>query len=122
KFFSFSGILERGFYDNNEKTFYFPQTVSFFINSPLEWIITQLAENLIRSENVELGENLLRVSSITVTKQKKIQTGAVRVKCITPIVNYSSFTTPEGKRKTHFYNPFETEFSELTEKNLQKKW
>ncbi len=122
KFFSFSGIIERGRFDKTGKIFYFPQTVSFFINSPLEWIVTELAENLIRSERVKLGENMLAVSSISVMKRKEINSGLIRIKCITPIVNYTTFTTPEGKKKTHFYNPFEAEFSELTENNLHKKW
>ncbi len=122
KLFSFSGILERGRFEKNEKAFYFPQTIGFIINSPLDWIITQLAENLIQADKVKLGENMLSVSSIAVMKRKEIRANAVRIKCITPIVNYTTFTTPEGKKKTHFYSPFEAEFTELTANNLRKKW
>ncbi len=122
KLFTFSSILERGRYDKKNKTFEYPGQVSLLISSPVEWILKQLAENLISGEFVMLGNNRLTVSSINILKPRAIAENSVKVKAVTPIEVHSTFTLENGKKRTHYYTPFDKDFSELVNANLKKKW
>jgi CRISPR-associated endoribonuclease Cas6 len=122
KLFIFSSILERGFFDKNTRTFTFPEEISFYISSPVDWILEQIATNLIKSEIIKLGQNELQVLSIAVIKHDKIKENSVKINAITPIETHSTFKKPDGRKITHYYTPFEKEFGELIDKNLKKKW
>lgn len=122
KLFVFSSILEKGFFDKNTRTFTFPKEINFYISSPVDWILEQIATNLIKSETIRLGQNELRVSSIAVIKHDKIKENSVKINAITPVETHSTFTKPDGKKITHYYTPFEKEFGELIDKNMKKKW
>ncbi len=43
------------------------------------------------------------------------------VKTLSPITVYSTLETPDGRKKTYYYNPFKADFKELIIKNLQRK-
>jgi CRISPR-associated endoribonuclease Cas6 len=45
----------------------------------------------------------------------------VIVKALSPITVYSTLMTPDGRKKTYYYNPFERDFQDLIIKNLQRK-
>ncbi len=122
RLFVFSSILEKGVFDKETKTFTFPQKISFYLASPVDWIIEQVATNLIKTKEVNLGPYKLQVLSIGVIKPEKITTDNIKIKAITPIEVHSTFTKPDGKKITHYYTPYEKEFSELINENLKKKW
>ena len=48
--------------------------------------------------------------------------GEVRIKMLSPVVVYSTFESPDGKKKTYYYSPSEREFSLLISKNLRNKY
>jgi CRISPR-associated endoribonuclease Cas6 len=122
KLFTFSEILERAEFDPQNKSFTFPRQISFILASPVDWILEQLALNLVKAPEVRLGHQSLAISAITVIVSEKITENSIRVRAITPIENHSTFSKPDGKKVTHYYSPFETEFSNLTNQNLRKKW
>ncbi|MDY6970211.1 MAG: hypothetical protein SVR08_16370 [Spirochaetota bacterium] len=47
KLFTFSSIINRGKFDSIKKEFTFPQNVYFYVSSPVDWILEQLAGNLL---------------------------------------------------------------------------
>jgi CRISPR-associated endoribonuclease Cas6 len=127
KFFTYSPFLERGHYFSREKFFQFPKKVSFYIASPVDWILEQFAVNISKSEYIHIGgefpfNNILMVSSIDIIRMERITQSSTVVKAITPIENHSTFRTEEGRKKTHYYTPFEKEFSLMVDENLRRKW
>lgn len=122
KMFVFSDILEIAQMDKTKKIFIFPETISFYLASPVDWVLQQAAQNLIKSEKVKLGDNICLISSISVLKQELITDNKIRVKTLSPITTHSTFKKPDGKSVTYYYSPFEKEFAELINLNLKKKW
>jgi len=122
KLFTFSTILEKGGFNKSKKIFVFPETVSFILSSPVQWILEQVAANTMKSEKVFLGKNKMQVSSIEVKKDEVIDSSKIKVKTLSPIEIHSTFVNGEGKKKTYYYNPKEEEFSSYINKNLKKKW
>jgi len=47
KLFNFSSILEKGFFYHQTKTFKFPQKISFYVSSPVDYILEDMAQNFI---------------------------------------------------------------------------
>lgn len=122
RLFCFSSIREYGRFLKMEKKFHFPSSIHFYISSPVDWIVEQIAKNLISSNSVRIGSQSAIVSSIGVIKKIPIREEKIVVKTLSPIENHSTLMTADGKKKTYYYSPFEDEFSLLTESNLQKKW
>lgn len=46
----------------------------------------------------------------------------VIIKMLSPVTIYSTLLTLDGKKKTYYYNPKESEFSDLIAKNVYKKY
>jgi CRISPR-associated endoribonuclease Cas6 len=127
KFFTFSPFLEKGRFFSREKFFQFPLKLSFYIASPVDWILEQFAVNISKSEFVRIGQefpfdNRLMVSSIDVIKEERFTEPRVKVRAITPIETHSTFRTGDNRKKTHYYTPFEEEFSQMVDDNLRRKW
>jgi CRISPR-associated endoribonuclease Cas6 len=127
KFFTFSPFLEKARYFPNEKFFRFPREVSFYIASPIDWILEQFAVNISKSEYIRIGtsfpfDNRLLVLSIDVIKEERFTEPSLKVKAITPIETHSTFRLGDGRKKTHYYTPFEEEFSQMVDENLRRKW
>lgn len=122
KLFVFSAILENGDFREKDKTLLFPTTISFIVSSPVDWILKQLAENFIMSEQVRLGQCEFIVNSVEILQSPVFESNSIIVKALTPIEVHSTFETATGKKKTHFYSPFESDFSDLINKNIKKKW
>lgn len=127
KLFTFSPFLEKAEYFPKEKFFRYPLRVSFLIASPLNWVLEQFASNILKAQEVWIGHefpfnNRLLVSSVDVIKEMHFMEGNAKVKAITPIEVHSTFRTNEESKKTHYYTPFEKEFSGMIDENLRRKW
>jgi len=120
--FNFSEILERGKYNPKLKFFSFNEQISFYISSPVNWILEQVAKNAVTKDRLKLGENKIMISSIEVFKHIDIKDFKIRVNALTPIEIHSTLNKADGAKKTYYYSPAEKEFSELINKNLKKKW
>jgi len=122
RLFTFSSILERGKYNKNENRFTFPNTVSFYISSPVSWILEQLAKNILQRSFAVIGSNRLTTSCISVFNSDHIDTNSIIVRALTPVEVHSTFKLDNGRKKTHYYTPYEKEFGELVNSNIRKKW
>ncbi|MGR3219793.1 MAG: CRISPR-associated endoribonuclease Cas6 [Candidatus Anammoxibacter sp.] len=122
KLFTFSSIIERAVFQPARQIFTFPNEISFYISSPVPWILEQIAKNIIANENVMLGKNKMSISSVEIIKDEDIKSDKIRVNALTPIEVHSTLTKGDGAKKTYYYSPSETEYSELINANLKKKW
>ncbi len=122
KLFTFSSITEKGKYHKKKEKFTFPQAVSFYISSPVGWILEQIAKNTVFSEKIMLGKNLMGISSVEIIEDDDIKANRIRVNALTPIETHSTLMKGDGSKKTYYYSPSESEYSELINENLRKKW
>ena len=114
KLFTFSSIQEKGRFDKRDNVFVFPKEVTFYLSSPIEWIVEQIAKNSVMNEKIQLGENDLQLVSLEVMEKERIEDEKVRINTLTPIEVHSTPMLPNGKKLTYYYNPTEGDFSKLT--------
>lgn len=122
KLFSYSSFLEKPDYNKSKKEFIFPNKVSFLITSPVDWVIKQIAQNIIISETIRIGKNNLIVSGLELIPPERIDTNRLRINALSPIEVHSTLFKEDGRKKTYYYSPAEKEFSEKINENLRKKW
>ena len=60
RLFNFSEILEKAKYNPDLKTFVFNGQISFYISSPVDWILEQIAKNSVTKEKLMLGHFYLQ--------------------------------------------------------------
>ncbi len=120
KLFTFSRILRHPKHLQNLRIFDFGKKISFVLSSPLNWILEETAENLIKSTYIRLGKNKLSLSSINVIPKKEF-TENISLRTISPITVYSTFR--ENKISPFkYYSPMESEFFVQILNNLKKKF
>ncbi|GAX59407.1 uncharacterized protein of RAMP superfamily [Candidatus Scalindua japonica] len=130
KLFVFSSILEKAKYYKQKVIFTFPHAISFYISSPVSWILEQVAKNTVfparhlsgGSERIMFGQNKMSISSVEIIKNDEITENKIRINALTPIEIHSTLLKGDGSKKTYYYSPSETEYSELISENLRKKW
>jgi len=119
KLFTFSRLMGKARVNKGQISFSPP--FKLVISSPLKDLLQSLAENLLKSQEVRLGDNKLFLESISVNFAPKMKE-AVSIRMLSPVTVYSTLITPEGRKKTYYYNPKEKEFAELIRQNIIKKY
>ncbi len=122
KHFTFSSILEYGRIDKRSGTITFSNKISFILSSAVEQILEQFARNAVTKEKIRLGRNELYLDSVLILPQPEIKSDKIRINTLSPIEVHSTLEKMDGTKKTYYYAPQEKEFSQLVNKNLQKKW
>lgn len=119
KLFTFSRLIGK---TKIEKDFFkIIPPFKFVISSPYNEILQSLADNIVKECELKLGDNRLYIDSIAVNYVTEINE-SVHIKMLSPVTVYSTFSTPDGRKKTYYYNPKEREFSELIRQNIIKKY
>ncbi|MGC8935388.1 MAG: CRISPR-associated endoribonuclease Cas6 [Thermoproteota archaeon] len=119
KLFTFSRLF--GKYKIIGDRIYFEQEVSFFISSPVDQVVKEIAETLLKRGFLALGQNKLEVTNIYFPKTPELK-NRIKIKMLSPVTVYSTLLTPDGKKKTYYYSPFEDEFQNLIDLNAKKKY
>ncbi|MGI5920676.1 MAG: CRISPR-associated endoribonuclease Cas6 [Syntrophomonadaceae bacterium] len=120
RLFTFSRILGTFRMNRTTGTITFQPPIHIVISSPLEAFITDLAESLIKSDMLFLGHNILEIASINVYR-KTVFHGSVQVKMLSPMVAYST-VIEDGKKRTEYFSPWKSRFSEIARQNLLSKY
>ncbi|BBB31811.1 CRISPR-associated protein Cas6 [Thermotomaculum hydrothermale] len=122
KLFVYSEIMEKGELKGNN--FIFPPKISFYLASPIDWILEQIVKNSVFTDEFQLGNNTLQLCELQTIKSKNIdgEKLKVRVRTLSPVEVHSTFISPEGNKKTIYYPPIDNEFSKYINLNLRKKW
>lgn len=118
RFFTFSRIL--GQYSVDDGTIQFKGPFSFHIGSVHEHILQSLAEHLLKTPSIQLCGHACELQSLEVEETPKMKR-PIRVKTLSPITTYSTLKTAEGKKKTYYYTPFESDWEEQLLANLRRK-
>jgi len=119
KMFTFSKLIGR--YEIKYDKITFTPPVKLIVSSPIDQFISELANTILRKGDLNLcGENVA-VEEISVLEKPVIR-DRMRIRMMTPVVTYSTLLTPDGKKKTYYYNPSEPEFADIIDKNLRKKY
>lgn len=120
KLFTFSRL--RGVYSlKNKGEISFNDKFDFVFSTAVDDLANDFAKSIIGNESLRLGTADLKVSSIYV-HDEPIFKEEIILRAISPITIYSTLSTPEGKKKTYYFSPYEPEFSSLIDKNLRKKY
>lgn len=120
KLFTFSRLL--GQVKKEKDSFKFFPPVKLVVSSIYFPMIESLATNFVKREELLLGNNVLQLRSIEVEKEFKSEENEITIKMLSPVTVYSTLSTPEGRKKTYFYNPYEDEFSDLVARNIVHKF
>ncbi len=119
KLFTFSRII--GKFKIENRNILFRNPIKIVVASAYDEMIRGLASELTKRDTILLGGNELRLSSINVEMPPLIY-NQVLIKMLSPITVYSTLLSPDGKKKTYYYSPFEEEFSKLIKENLIRKY
>jgi len=121
KLFTFSRLLGKFRIDFPQEKIIFTGPFHFYVSSPIDDFIQQFAEDLIKAGEVKLFKEPFAIASIEVNPVPTIRSPLI-IKMLSPLTIYSTFFSPQGKKKTYYYSPFEKEFSNLIKENLIKKY
>ncbi len=120
RMFTFSRLQGRYALNPQHKTITFTPPVALQLASVNTDVLASFAEHLLKSPYVTLGSTQLSVTSVEILKPPPYQT-SLRVKTLSPITIYSTFSKPDGKKLTHYYAPYEADWSVMLLANLARK-
>jgi len=119
KLFTFSRLS--GNYNFYGDKIVFDGEVSLWVSSPIHRFVKDLVNFLVKSGSLKLGSNNMRVAEVYIPEQPRFK-GELKIRTLSPVTVYSTLYTPDGKKKTYYYSPYEGEFSELIERNARRKY
>ncbi|NPA34527.1 MAG: CRISPR-associated endoribonuclease Cas6 [Chlorobi bacterium] len=119
KLFTFSRLM--GKVRRKGNTFTFQGNIKLVVSSIHLPTVKSLATNLIKQEEIQIGTNKVQIKSIEVEKEPAFNKEVI-IRMLSPVTVYSTLSSPGGKKKTYFYNPYEREFEELIAQNIIHKF
>ncbi len=120
RFFTFSRLFSQK-RKKNGTSWIFSPPLELYLSARDINLLESFATHLIKQHNVKLAKATLFINSIEVIKPPEYAKELI-VRALSPITVYSTLLTPEGRKKTYYYNPFEKEFEELLRDNLRRKF
>ena len=109
-------------YKLHNGTIHYPGPANFTLASVNTDLLRSLAENLLKTATVKLGKNTCMVRGVEVLKQPQLDFDhPIRVRALSPITVYQTFTHPSGNKKTYYFSPHEREWHTLLRDNLARK-
>ena len=118
KLFTFSRLFGQYRIIGHEISFTPP--VRLVISSPLKEFCQYLLNGLLSRESIRLGNNEIEIEKVSLDlPQADVE---MRIKMLSPVVAYSTFTKPGGGKYTCYFQPGEQEFLRIAEENLKKKY
>lgn len=122
KMFTFSRLRGRCVLDKARKQFIYDGDLRLHVSSPIEKFIGDLANTIIKKGFIVLGKSILKVTGLAFPADPNIKDGEIKIHMLSPLTVYSTLLSPDGKKKTYYFSPYEKEFTELINSNLKKKY
>ena len=119
KMFTFSRLLGR--YRKEGDKIIFEEDITLHLSSPIERFVNEITNTIVKRGFLRIGSSKLSIAGLKFPEEPKISK-EVKIKTLSPITVYSTLFTPDGKKKTYYYSPYEEEFSRLISENLMKKF
>lgn len=120
KLFTFSRIKGEFRIDREKHFIKYCGPVKLFISSPIEKFIKEFSTTIIKKGYFILENQKVKVLEVAYPPELNFSS-EINIKMLSPLTVYSTLLTPEGKKKTYYYSPFEEEFSTLIDSNARKK-
>ena len=76
---------------------------------------------MLKKQEFYLDKNKVFIEEIKVLKRPEFKEKRIKIKMLSPLTVYSTFESSD-KKKTYYYSPQESEFSQLLKENLKKKY
>ncbi len=119
KLFTFSRILNKGKIEGDR--FNFGKKIDLIVSSPLDNFCKSIANSMLLSEDLLLGQNKIRAEEIKIL-DNLVEVDEIKVKTLSGIVAYSTFLKPDNSKYTHYFMPEEKDFNRIVSENLVKKY
>lgn len=119
KMFTFSRIIGR--FKIQEDKMNFGTKIKILISSPLDDFCKSIANNMLQSNNLFIGQNSIKTEQIEINNQYVTEDRIV-VNTLSPIVVYSTFLKPDNSKYTCYFMPREPDFNRLIKDNLKRKY
>jgi len=100
----------------------FNSPVHFYLSAPFGQILQEFANKMVTGISLDLGGTPLSLSSVEVLLPPVFKGKVTTVKTLSPITVRSTRLNEDGTKKTHYYSPLETAFSQHIRENLLKKY
>lgn len=121
KLFTFSRLMGERKIDQESKKITFRGEVRLVVASPLEKFCTALAWGFLNRGFLRLGDAEVEVVKMAV-QHYRVTGEEITVRTLSPVVAYSTFYRPDGRKYTCYFQPAEPEFDSLITANLRKKY
>lgn len=119
KLFTFSKLL--GSYKIDNKQIEFKDSVTFYMASSNIDMLQSLLNYFMIKDKLSLLHQDLEIEGIKMHRILLPHGDRIKLRCISPIVTYSTMLKGDGKKFTHYFKPYEKDFSRLIYENLIKK-
>lgn len=121
RLFAFSRLLGHCDVDRLSKTITFHDRVSIVVASPLASVCQDLADSIIRREEVRLGNAYLNLVQVR-TENPQVLEKDITIETLSPITTYSTMFRADGARYTCYFHPRESDFGRIIHENLTRKY
>jgi len=121
KMFTFSRLDGHCMLNRDKKQFVFEGDITLYISSPIERFVQELATAIVKRGCIVLGRNTLKVADLAFLAKPALKSRELRIRMLSPLTVYSTLMTPDGKKKTYYFSPYEKEFPALVNSNIKKK-
>ncbi|CCO07756.1 CRISPR-associated endoribonuclease Cas6 [Desulforamulus hydrothermalis] len=121
KLFAFSRLNGRFDIIKEKNTLRFTRNIGLTVSSPAVDFCQSIANGLLTGGQLRLGVYRLEVKAVSV-QQYTVPGRRVVLKTISPVVAYSTFTRPDGRKYTCYFQPGDPDCDQLIENNLRKKY
>lgn len=119
KMYTFSKLYGKFSINSKNDTITFYDKINLIVSSLDKKFIQYLASNILIEDGLRLGRNIVKVNKIQTNYNELGNSERIYTK--SPITIYSTLQSSD-KKKTYYYSPYETEFSELIKNNLINKY
>jgi CRISPR-associated endoribonuclease Cas6 len=122
KMFTFSRLYGTYRIHRHEKKIEFFDQVTWYISSALDSLIVNLAQNYLLREQFALNGQPIYIEETAVKRLEISEKHSYQIRMLSPLTVYSTYENQYGEKRTHFFSPFDAEFSKMVEKNFYNKF
>lgn len=119
KMFTFSRLF--GNYKIEHKQIQFNNSITLYMTSSNSKMLQSLLNHLMIKDKLTLLNHDLEIEGVKIHKVVLPSKDKLKLRCLSPIVAYSTMLKSDGRKFTHYFRPYEKDFGRLIYENLIKK-
>ena len=122
KLFTFSRLFGKFILHREKKQIEFVDRIYWHVSSVLDDLIIDLGQNFLQREQIMIHGQPAWIEETAVRNLQVEEKESYMIKMLSPITVYQTFTNASGKKRTHYFSPFDHVFSYMIEKNFVNKY